>query len=163
LKFFFLGEKDASGTPQPGPVADGHYVALPGTSPPPADRARTIYLTSADKGVYETQIGFDRPGFWGVEATVDLDGKSQTARTAFQVLAKHEVPAEGDLAPETKNLTMADVAANPGAVDSRATKDSPVPDQELHQTTVTTALAKKRPVLLVISTPTFCVSRFCGP
>jgi hypothetical protein len=33
----------------------------------------------------------------------------------------------------------------------------------LHQSTIAQALAEKRPVLLVISTPTYCESLFCGP
>jgi hypothetical protein len=122
-----------------------------------------VYLSSADKGVYEATVTFDKAGFWGVEAAVDLDGSTQSARTAFQVLAAHEVPLEGEMAPATKNLTMADATATPAAVDSRASKTTPVPDPELHEKTVAASLAAKRPVLLVISTPTFCVSRFCGP
>jgi hypothetical protein len=38
-----------------------------------------------------------------------------------------------------------------------------VPDPDLHRTTVKQALDAGRPVVLVISTPTFCVSEFCGP
>jgi hypothetical protein len=112
--------------------------------------------------VYAADVAFDRPGFWGVTAVVDLDGP-QEVKTAFKVLPKHAVPAAGDPAPASRNLTVSTPGAAPEAIDSRASSTTPVPDPELHQTTVAQALAEKRPVLLVISTPTYCVSQFCGP
>ena len=122
----------------------------PSTSPP----------TSA--GVYAADVAFDRPGFWGVAAVVDLGGP-QKVKTAFKVLPKHAVPMPGDAAPATQNLTVTTPGAPPEAIDSRASANTPVPDADLHQTTVAQALAEKRPVLLVVSTPTYCVSLFCGP
>lgn len=162
MRFFFLGTDQPSGTPQPGPTATGTYLPLPGSPPPPADTSKTAYLPTDQRGVYATQVAFDRPGFWGVEATADLDGP-QTVRVAFQVLPARQVPAAGDAAIASQNLTVAAAATSPSAVDSRASATAPVPDPELHQTTVAQALAEKRPVLLVISTPTYCESRFCGP
>jgi hypothetical protein len=162
LSFFFLGEKDASGTPQPGPTATASYLPLPGSPPPPADTSKPGYLPSDQRGVYAADVAFDRPGYWGVSAVVDLGGP-QKANVPFKVLPKHTVPAVGDAAPATQNLTVSTAGAPPEAVDSRASAHTPVPDPELHQTTVAQALAEKRPVVLVISTPTYCVSQFCGP
>jgi hypothetical protein len=161
LSFFFLGEKDASGTPQPGPTATATYLPIPG-SPTPTDTSKPSYLPSDQRGVYAADVAFDRAGFWGVAAVVDLNGR-QEAKTAFQVLPKHAVPFVGDPAPKSENLTVTTPGAPPEAIDSRASASTPVPDAELHQTTVAEAVAQKRPVVLVISTPTYCVSRFCGP
>ena len=161
FSFFFLGENDASGTPQPGPTATATYLPIPG-SPTPADTSKPSYLPADQRGVYAANVAFDRPGFWGVAAVVDLDGR-QEAKTAFQVLPKHAVPFVGDPAPKSQNLTVTTPGAPPEAIDSRASASTPVPDAELHQTTVADAVAQKRPVVLVISTPTYCVSRFCGP
>ncbi len=161
FSFFFLGENDASGTPQPGPTATATYLPIPG-SPTPADTSKPSYLPADQRGVYAANVAFDRPGFWGVAAVVDLDGR-QEAKTAFQVLPKHAVPFVGDPAPKSQNLTVTTPGAPPEAIDSRASASTPVPDAELHQTTVAEAVAQKRPVVLVISTPTYCVSRFCGP
>jgi hypothetical protein len=161
LSFFFLGEKDASGTPQPGPTATGTYLPIPG-SQTPGDTSKPSYLPADQRGVYAANVAFDRPGFWGVAAGVELNGR-QEAKTAFQVLPKHTVPFVGDPAPKSQNLTVTTPGAPPEAIDSRASASTPVPDAELHQTTVAEALAQKRPVVLVISTPTYCVSRFCGP
>jgi hypothetical protein len=162
FSFFFLGETSASGRPQPGPTATATYLPLPGSPPPPADTSKPVYLPTAQRGVYAAGVAFDRPGYWGVSATLDLGG-TQKVNTAFKVLAKHAVPAPGDAAPPTQNLTLSTPGAPPEAIDSRASATTPVPDAELHRATVAQALAEKRPVLLVISTPTYCVSLFCGP
>ena len=162
VSFFFLGENSASGTPQPGPTATATYLPLPGSPPPPADTSKPLYLPTSQRGVYAADVAFDKPGYWGVSATLDLGG-AQKVNTAFKVLAKHAVPAAGDPAVPSQNLTVTTPGAPPEAVDSRASASSPPPDPELHQTTVAQALAEKRPVVLVISTPTYCVSLFCGP
>jgi hypothetical protein len=73
------------------------------------------------------------------------------------------VPAPGEPAIRSENPAIGSPGVPPQAIDSRASEANPVPDPELHATTVAQALAERRPVLLVISTPTFCVSRFCGP
>lgn len=39
----------------------------------------------------------------------------------------------------------------------------PIPDHDLHRTTIASAITRGRPALVVFSTPTYCVSRFCGP
>ncbi len=38
-----------------------------------------------------------------------------------------------------------------------------MPDPDLHQTTIADALAQQRPILVLFSTPTYCVSLMCGP
>jgi hypothetical protein len=162
FSFFFLGESDAGGTPQPGPTATAGYLPLPGSHTPPGDTSKPVYLPTDQRGVYAGDVAFDRPGFWGVSAVIDLDGRREV-KTVFKVLPKHEVPFPGDPAPASQNLTVATPGAPPEAIDSRASATTPVPDAELHQTTVAQALAEKRPVVLVVSTPTYCVSQFCGP
>jgi hypothetical protein len=162
LSFFFLGETAAAGEPQPGPTATGTYLPLPGSPPPPGDASRAVYLPTEERGVYTAQVAFDRPGFWGVAAVVDLDGRKEVKK-AFKVAAAHAVPMPGEAALPTQNLTVSTPGAAPQAIDSRASANVPVPDPELHDTTVAQALAEKRPVLLTISTPTYCVSLFCGP
>jgi hypothetical protein len=162
LRFFFLGQGAAGDTAKPGPTATGHYLPLPGSPPPPAGADKPVYLKETERGVYAADVAFDRDGFWGVAVTAELD-KPETATATFKVLPAHTVPAPGDPAIASDNLTLDTPGAEPSAIDSRAGGGDPVPDPELHQTTVKQALAAGRPVLLVISTPTFCVSLFCGP
>jgi len=161
FNFYFLGETSA-GAAQPGPTATAGYLPLPGSPPPPADTSEPVYLPTSERGVYGADVTFDKPGFWGVSVTVDLGGR-QKVDTAFKVLAKHTVPYVGDPAVPSQNLTTTTPGAAPESVDSRASATTPVPDPELHQTTVAQALSEHRPVVLVISTPTYCVSLFCGP
>jgi hypothetical protein len=162
FSFFFLGTNSAGETRQPGPTATATYIPLPGSPPPPGDATKPVYLPTDQRGVYAADVAFDKPGFWGVAAVVDLGGP-QEVKTAFKVLPKHAVPAVGDAAPATQNLVVNSPGASPESIDSRASANTPVPDAELHQTTVAQALAEKRPVVLVVSTPTYCVSLFCGP
>lgn len=162
LSFFFLGETEAAGEPRPGPTATATYLPLPGSPPPPGDTSKPVYLPTDQRGVYVAQVAFDRPGFWGVAAVVDVNGR-QEVKKAFKVAAEHSVPMPGDAAIPSQNLTISTPGAAPQAIDSRASANVPVPDPELHRHTVAQAIAEKRPVLLTISTPTYCVSLFCGP
>jgi hypothetical protein len=165
LRFSFLGEKRAEAEPQPGPTATATFLPIPGSPPVSGPVAKPSFVpVSHARGVYSAMVGFDRPGFWEVEVTADIEGAgTRKATSAFQVLPSHNVPAPGDPALPSENLTASTTGAPPEAIDSRASGGRPVPDAELHQTTVAKALAAKEPVLLVISTPTFCVSMFCGP
>ena len=55
------------------------------------------------------------------------------------------------------------LASLPQAIDSRARGGEPIPDPELHTTSIADAIAAGHPALVVFSTPVYCVSRFCGP
>ncbi|MGH9036703.1 MAG: TlpA family protein disulfide reductase [Acidimicrobiia bacterium] len=162
LRFFYLGTGDADTEAKPGPSATGHYLPLPESPPAPAGADKPVYLKETERGVYAADVAFDQPGFWGVAVTADLD-KTETATATFKVAPTHSVPAPGDPALPSENLTVDTPGAPPGAIDSRAGGGDPVPDPDLHRTTVKQALDAGRPVVLVISTPTFCVSVFCGP
>lgn len=164
LRFSFLGTKDGSGPAESGPVATATFLPLPGAEPSPAPQTPVLLRASEGRGVYATSVGFDRPGFWEVEVTADVARLgTRTATAAFTVRPDHAVPAPGDPAPASENLTVSSPGAPPAAIDSRASPSQPVPDPELHQTTIAQALRDRVPVLAVFSTPTFCVSRFCGP
>lgn len=164
LRFSFLGTKGGSALPEPGPVATATFLPLPGGEASPAPQAPVLLRASEARGVYAASVGFDRPGFWEVEVTADVARVgTRTASAAFSVRPRHAVPAPGDPAPASENLTVSSPGAPPAAIDSRASPSQPVPDPELHQTTIAQALRDRVPVLAVFSTPTFCVSRFCGP
>ena len=164
MEFFSFGTAPKEGdTPAAGPTATGTYLPLPGSAPPPADPNKTGFLETTERGVYQAQVAFDKPGFWKVLVTADLDGATHKAEAAFKVLDEHAVPVPGDAAIPTDNPVAGASGVDPVVIDSRASNGAPIPDPELHSTTVKQALAEEKPVLLVISTPTFCRSRFCGP
>ena len=58
---------------------------------------------------------------------------------------------------------VGDPGVSPKAIDSRAAGGEPIPDPELHATSIADAIEAGHPVLVVFSTPVYCVSRFCGP
>ncbi|MGH2684943.1 MAG: TlpA family protein disulfide reductase [Actinomycetota bacterium] len=163
LSFSFLGEGQARDEPRPGPKATARFLPIPGS--PEATGARPTFLRASEgRGVYAAQVGFDEAGFWEVRLAADLAGAGQrTATASFEVLPRHRVPAPGEPAIASRNLTVDTPDARPQAIDSRATDTEPVPDPEPHRTTIADALAAGRPAVVVFATPTFCVSRFCGP
>lgn len=160
---FFYGGTEETGKVElgPGPKAVGSFLPVEGhetTAGPVAGPA------SEGRGVYAAEVRLPKPGFWVVQATAEsLEGTTYVGNTSFQVGEEHSVPAVGERAPAVENLTLESIDAPPAAIDSRASAGTEVPDPELHQTTVASSLANNRPVLVLISTPTYCVSRFCGP
>lgn len=165
LDFTFLGEDEATEPADAAPSVSGVEAAfLPVAATRAVDADAPRLGESGESGVYEAQgVVFDRPGFWSVQVGLDLDGVAQQLGAAFRVLPEHRIPTAGTPAPRTVNLLPGDPEAPPDAVDSRAEDDGTVPDPELHRLTVADAIATGKPTLLVVSTPVYCVSRFCGP
>ena len=164
LRFTFLGARGATGPGRPGPSMTATFLPIPGSPDTPGRTGPVLLKPSEGRGVYEAQVGFDQAGFWQVEVEAAIPGLGpQNATAAFEVADRHHVPAVGDPAPRSENLTLTTPGAQPSSIDSRASATDPVPDPDLHRTTLAAAIAAHRPIVAVFSTPTFCVSRFCGP
>jgi hypothetical protein len=146
-----------TGTPVSGPA---RYIGAPGTE---ADTG-TAHLSdpSTARGVYELDGTFDRPGIWQAQGSFQVDGAAESLTATFPVLARPALPAQGEQALKTDNLTMAS-KVNPQAIDSRAQGGQPVPDPELHRDTIAGAIAAHRAALVLFATPVYCQSQFCGP
>lgn len=165
MRFGFLGEDEAAGELDPSQMTEttATFLPVPGAAPEGDGQAPTPLTDQAGAGVYATSVDLDQAGFWGVHVEATLaDGTTRTGTTTFPVGEQHQVPDVGDEAPAVDNLT-ADSDAEPVAIDSRAQGGGEIPDPQLHDTTVAAALEEGRPIVLVISTPVFCTSRFCGP
>lgn len=164
FRFSYTGTAEQSIAPQPGPEATAAYVPTPGT---PDGRGSVPIATqpSEARGVYEARgVTFDAGGIWQVEVTADVQGVgTQTARASFSVAAVPSLPAPGQSALKTENLTIRSKDAPLGAIDSRADLHGKIPDPDLHQWTIARAIEEHRPALVVFATPVYCVSRFCGP
>jgi hypothetical protein len=165
MSFDYLG--DASGSPAPDvDVADttAGYLPIPG-SPESDGRPPTLTFAADGRGVYAVEsITFPKAGFWQVVARGELaDGSPFDAQAAFTVLDRPSVITVGSLAPHTDNPVMGDPGVAPEAIDSRAAGGEPIPDPELHATSIADAIEAGHPALVVFSTPVYCVSRFCGP
>ncbi|MGH2529062.1 MAG: hypothetical protein ACRDH0_07005 [Actinomycetota bacterium] len=162
--FSYTGTAEQSIAPEPGPEATASYVPTPGT--PDGGRSGPVVTQPSEaRGVYEAGgVTFDAAGIWQVEVTADVQGPgTQTARASFSVAAVPSLPAPGQPALKTENLTIRSKDAPLGAIDSRADLHGKIPDPELHRWTIARAIEEHRPALVVFATPVYCVSRFCGP
>lgn len=165
LTFRYLGTaQEQADEPRPGLSTTATFVPVPGSSDQP-DAEPQFTSPSQARGVYGAEdVRFDEPGFWQVQVDFQAGGEARGAAASFEVGDESHVPVVGDPAPRTENLLPGDPTAPADAVDSRANDDDgTVPDPELHQQTVADAIAAGRPVMVVVSTPVYCVSRFCGP
>jgi hypothetical protein len=88
---------------------------------------------------------------------------TQTAEATLPVLDAPQIPAPGDRAKPTVNLTLDSKGVPQGAIDSRAANGGAITDPELHEWTIARAIREGRPALVVFATPVYCASRFCGP
>lgn len=119
-----------------------------------APKATTFHADGLppDRGVYVTRGSFDRPGFW--EATIlvgDLGGA-----LPFEVKEDNQVPTAGDQAVSVKTPTTADAAG----VDPICTRTPACP---FHDVSLDEALEGDLPMVVMFSTPAYCISRVCGP
>jgi hypothetical protein len=163
MSFFYLGE-DGSSEQELVAETTGTFLPVPGEEPEGDMTTPHLAESTTVTGVYRTEVDFDRPGFWGVGVVIDLGDGPQTATATFQVAPEHAIADAGDDAPRVQNeLVGGD--ADPAAIDSRAGvgDGGEVPDPDLHDLTVADAIAAGRPAVVVIATPVYCVSRFCGP
>ncbi len=165
LAFSYLGTKEARlERPEPGPTVTASFLPIPGQRLDPAAPGPRFVEGSEGTGVYAARdVRFEPAGLWEVRATAALEGRRRSATAAFEVLADSPIPAVGEPAPRTQNPLPGAPGVDPKAVDSRAGPGAPIPDPELHSTTVAAAIAARRPLMVVVSTPTYCTSRFCGP
>jgi hypothetical protein len=159
LAFSFLGA-DGGGDPQPGPSTTATYVPVPGTEP----AGDSPGIVTGARGVYQGEdLVFDSPGLWRVTVSADISGVRQRMDATFPVADASAIPAPGDRALRTENLTIDSKGATPCSIDSIACAGGEIPDPELHRWTIADAIREGRPVLVLFGTPAYCTSQMCGP
>ena len=161
LRFAYVGT--GTSAPVPGPAAAASYVGAPGTGTGGSEP--TLALPSEARGVYQAEdLTFDEAGTWQVTARADVTDVGPTELTAaFTVAEEPSLPAPGQRALKTENLTVDAKDEPPGAIDSRAADGGPIPDANLHRWTIAEALDQGRAALVSFATPVYCTSEFCGP
>jgi hypothetical protein len=163
MRFGYMGTREAPRQEPFGPPVRGSFLPIHGTEvPSPLPATPRVVGAHEGRGVYAGRTAFDRAGFWQVEVTAEMPGGTRRATTPFAVAERHAVPAPGDQALPTDNLTLSSADAPRPAIDSRAANGD-IPDPELHRTTIAAALQARRPVVAVFATPVYCQSQFCGP
>jgi hypothetical protein len=138
------------------PVRTASFISVHGESPDPTP-AQPAVVGSEHHGVYELEdVEFNEPGVWMAEIEADIAERGkQRATTPIPVGNEHGAIAVGDKAPASVNPTLANRGKLPiTAVDSRG-QGATVPDPELHETTIKAAIAKKRPMVVAVTTPVF--------
>lgn len=110
------------------------------------------------RGNYVSEITFDKPGDWQIEAVI-ARGEETLASALMNVEVKEEsyTPAIGAAPPLTVNKTASDEA---GLTEITTW---PRADLALYQSTIPEALESGMPLVVVMSSPGFCTSPTCGP
>ncbi len=120
----------------------------------------------SNRGVFVADLEFDQageatranPGLWELQVTATTPaGTEIEATTAVRVAAAPSTPAIGAPAPASVTPT-----AGP-ATDLSTITSAPEPDAELYRLSVHQALESGKPLVVLFSTPAFCVSATCGP
>ena len=124
---------------------------------PPEGSNRGVFVTTMEFDV-AGEATQDNPGLWELQVTATTaDGTLIEATTAVRVTEAQVTPAIGAPAPPSVTPTA-------GSVDDLSTITSaPNPDPELYQLSVHEALESGKPLVVLFSTPAFCVSATCGP
>ncbi|MBW3615430.1 MAG: hypothetical protein KY439_09010 [Actinobacteria bacterium] len=165
MRFFYLGTRERPvDPPQARGSAQASFLPVPGARFDPAAPGPREVKPSEGVGVYAAEpVRFDTPGFWGVDVRAPIGGRTVSAKASFEVYAEPQLPFPGQPAPRTDNPVAGAAGVDPAAIDSRARGGEAIPDTALHSTSVAAALAAGRPTVVVVSTPVYCVSQFCGP
>jgi hypothetical protein len=164
LRFTYLGTKAAAvNVNRPAMATTAGFLPIPGQELESATTPRLVAASQAI-GVYGApSVTFDKPGFWQVNITAATATRTLGAEASFEVDATSPLPGPGAHAPASRQPLAGAPGVSPTAIDSRAGGGEAIPDPELHNITIADALAAHRPMMIVISTPTYCQSRFCGP
>ena len=158
------------------PVSAAAAQVRPRYTPPGATEAEARPTVAArflpwppegsNRGVFVADLEFDQageatranPGLWELRVTATTAaGTTIEATTAVRVAAAPATPAIGAPAPASVTPT-----AGP-ATDLSTITSAPEPDAELYQLSVHQALESGKPLVVLFSTPAFCVSATCGP
>ncbi len=169
FSFDYFGDLDGS-SPQDvidaverPPDITAHFLPIPGSEQVEGDNP-TFDPPEGARGVYGTEpIRFPESGVWEVTVTAPVDGETLSASGVFEVFETSTVPGPGDPAPPSNQPLPGDASVPPEAIDSLLSFEDELTDPNLHRLTVADALEAARPTMVVVATPAFCVSRFCGP
>ncbi len=110
------------------------------------------------RGIYVTQLEFDRTGEWTLGVSFPRpDGSTGGTSFPVQVAERTHAPDVGDAVPASRNRTLADVAS------IHELSTGAEPDPLLYAQTIAEALEDARPLVVVFASPGFCTNALCGP
>ena len=110
------------------------------------------------RGIYATELTFDRIGEWRIEMSVpSLEGSTSSAELRFPVHETPEAVGVGQPAPSSNSKTVNDVEG----LDQLTTGS--LKDPDLYQLAISDALDNGLPTVVVMASPAFCTNAVCGP
>lgn len=158
------------------PVDAGQATVIPRFTPAGAgepqlrEAATATFLPwppeGSGRGVFITTVNFDvpgdatteNPGLWELQVSGNTpEGTPVEAVTAVRVAVQQSTPPIGSPAPRSVTPT-ADQVVNLAHITSAFD-----PDPEFYRLSVHEALDEPKPLVILFSTPAFCVSATCGP
>ncbi len=147
---------DAEGAPLDTVPAELRFVVQRADGTPVGD---PVAVRRRDQGIPTAYFPllFEFPVAGDYQVTTAIDGQDLEPRV-FRVGEPDsvQVPQPGQPMPAVDTPTTSDARG----VDPICTRD---PDCDLHEITLTEALAAGGPVALIIATPEFCQTAICGP
>lgn len=139
-----------------------HYYDLRNPNAPLLElEADAIRLQTPDGSttMFAHERTFEQAGDWGVEVQARFpDGTAAIRRIGFEVLAASPTLKPGDKVPALDTPTAAALNNDLSRLTSAGT-----PNPALYELSLAEALANGKPTVLLLATPAFCQTRFCGP
>lgn len=136
-------------------------VFSPGTNGQEGETAAAAFhlWPYGTRGMYVTEMTFDRPGRWGLNISIPADGRNgpRSASIAFEVREDAFTPDVGEDAPRTATKTVRDVA------DPRHLSTAFKVDADLYQVSLDEAVQNGKPTVVVFTSPAYCTNAVCGP
>jgi len=107
-----------------------------------------------DLRYYAPRLDFAGPGLH----RLIVESTEGSGILEFAVVDRRDVPIAGPGDPFPSFVSP--TASNPAGVDTLCTRNPPC---ELHSASVDSLLAEGRPFVVLVSTPAYCHTQFCGP
>lgn len=157
--FAFLGATSNLPVASPDRTASVAFIGPGETNPGTATPGEFVWAIVGSRGEYIAHVRFATAGDWKAIFITQAKGGAQEAiGVGFQVRAKGTVIGVGQAAPASKTPTSADAGGNLATIAT-----DPKPDPRFYQLSISEAIARHTPFVVIFATPAFCVSGQCGP
>ena len=126
----------------------------------PIESARASYYAFpyGTRGIHVTELNFEVPGTWGVEASLPRpDGSTAMVEVIMEVHEQTKSVDLGEVPPLMASRTLEHVDHI-----SELTTGSNW-DEDLYQISIPDALQNGKPTVVVFASPAFCTNAVCGP
>ena len=121
--------------------------------------ATAVQSPDGQTTIFTHERRFERAGEWGLAVRADMvDGQTAVQHIKFNVIADSDTVLPGDKAPQVQTPTLTDVAGDFSLITSAWE-----PNPAFYQLSLDEALSNGKPTILLLATPAFCQTRFCGP